>query len=61
MFRRLIKRINIFKRLRVLEEKVEALSKRTVSQLTMGDDESVSTRQIIDEWLNGESEESDVN
>lgn len=61
MFRRLIKRINIFKRLRVLEEKVEALSKRTVSQLTLGDDESVSTRQIIDEWLNGESEESDVN
>ena len=60
MFRRLIKRINIFKRLRVLEEKVEALSKRTVSQLTLGDDESVSTRQIIDEWLNGE-EESDVN
>ena len=61
MFRRLIKRINIFKRLRVLEEKVEFLSKRTVSQLTLGDNESVSARQIIDEWLNGESEESDVN
>lgn len=61
MFKRLIKKINIFKRLRVLEEKVEFLSKRTVSQLTLGDNESVSARQIIDEWLNGESEESDVN
>ena len=60
MFRRIINALNIFKRIRVLEEKVDALSKRTISQLTLSDDESVSTSQIVDEWLNGE-EESDGN
>lgn len=61
MFRRIINALNIFKRIRVLEEKVDALSKRTISQLTLSDDESVSTSQIVDEWLNGEKEESDGN
>ena len=60
MFRQIINALNIFKRLKVLEDKVEQLSKRTLSQLTMQDDEGVSVKQIINEWLNGE-EESDGN
>lgn len=60
MFRRIINALNIFKRLKVLEEKVDKMSKRTLSQLTLQDEEGASVKQIIDEWLNGE-EESDGN
>ena len=56
MFRRIINALNIFKRLKVLEEKVNKMSKRTLSQLTLQDEEGASVKQIIDEWLNGEEE-----
>lgn len=56
MFKRIINALNIFKRLKVLEEEVNKLKKKTISQLTLQDDEGASVKQIIDEWLNGEEE-----
>lgn len=50
-------------RLKNLEEKVDKLflavsemSKKTISQRTMADEEPVTFNQIIDEWLSGAKE-----
>lgn len=56
MFERIKRALNIFKRVSLLEEKVEELSKKTLSQLTLQNEEGASVNQIINEWLNGEEE-----
>ena len=56
MFKRIKRALNIFKRVSLLEEKVEELSKKTLSQLTLQNEEGASVNQIINEWLNGEEE-----
>lgn len=42
------------KRVEALEEKVEELSKKTISQKTLEEDTPPPPSQILDEWLNGE-------
>lgn len=44
-----------------LETKVEELSKKTISQKTLQEDENPSPSQILNEWLNGEEEEDNGN
>ena len=56
-FKRIISKLNVFGRLKRLEERVEELSKKTVDERTMKD-EPVKMSQILDEWMNG-GEESD--
>lgn len=41
-----------------LEAKVEELSKKTISQKTLQEDESPSPSQILNEWLNGEEQDN---
>ena len=57
MFKRFFKALNIFKRIKEVEKKVEELSKRTISQRTLRDEDRASVNQIINEWLNGEDKE----
>ena len=67
-FEKIIKDIhnNIFlmresfdKQLKIIEEKVAKLEKRTVSQRTSEEAEEnlVSAEQIMDEWINGEKKD----
>lgn len=41
-----------------LEAKVEELSKKTISQKTLQEDEPPSPSQILNEWLNGEEQDN---
>ena len=59
MLKRVMNKLRIFKRLRLIEAKLEELSKKTVSGRTTGDVEGASIQQIVDEWLNGEGEKNE--
>ncbi len=43
---------------RVLSEKIEELSKKTISQTTTAEEAPVPFSQIVNEWLNGKEEEN---
>lgn len=40
-------------------KRLEALEKKTVSQLTVSDEDCLSYNQIINEWLNGEEKNNE--
>ncbi len=52
------KKHRIKDRVAALEKTVAELSKRTISQITTAEEPPVPYSQIIDEWLNGEEENS---
>ena len=39
-------------------EEIKSLEKKTISQTTLAEDKPLSTREIVNEWLNGEEEDS---
>lgn len=59
MFIRRKERLALQKRVKLLEEKVSELSKRTVSEKTMQSEQPPNYNQIIDEWLNGKESEDE--
>jgi hypothetical protein len=53
MFIRRKERIALQERVKLLEEKVGELNKRTVSEKTMQSEQPITYKQMVDEWLNG--------
>lgn len=41
-----------------IDSEVKALGKKSISQTTLEEDKPLSTRDIVNEWLNGKEEES---
>ena len=46
------------KRTEDIDSEVKALGKKSISQTTLEEDKPLSTRDIVNEWLNGKEEDS---
>ena len=46
------------KQLEDLDSEIKSPDKKTISQTTLAADKPLSTRDIVNEWLNGEENES---